>query len=54
MKGTLSNQDFNTLLTVLRNQNYVIFEKPYQLNIVGIRTDSFVSSSKERSEDSVS
>lgn len=45
MKGTLSNQDFNTLLTVLRNQNYTIFEKPYQLNIVGIRTDSFVPNS---------
>lgn len=45
MKATLSNQDFNTLLTVLRNNNYEVFERPYELNIVGVRTDSFVPNS---------
>jgi hypothetical protein len=45
MKGTLTNQDFNTLLTVLKNNNYEVYEKPYELNIIGIRTDSFVPNS---------
>lgn len=42
MKANLSNQELNTLLTVLKNNNYEIYERPYELNIVGVRTDSFV------------
>ena len=45
MKGTLTNQDFNTLLTVLKNNNYEVFERPYELNIVGVRTDGFIPNS---------
>lgn len=45
MKTNLTNNDINTLVTVMRNNNYLVNEKPYQLNVVGIRTDSFVPNS---------
>jgi hypothetical protein len=36
----LTRRQIKTLLSVLKSKNYVIYDKPYQLNIVGRRTNN--------------
>lgn len=38
----IKKNELNILLTVLRNSGYKIFERPYELNIVGVRKDSWI------------
>lgn len=37
----IKNNELNTLITIMRNNNYVIKERPFELNIVGVRTDNW-------------
>jgi len=37
----ITKNELNILLTVLKNNGYKIFERPYELNIVGVRTDNW-------------
>jgi hypothetical protein len=39
----ITKNELNILLTVLKNSGYKIFERPYELNIVGVRTDNWVA-----------
>ena len=39
----IKKNELNILLTVLKNSGYKIFERPYELNIVGVRTDNWVA-----------
>lgn len=36
----LSKNEISTLLRVLKDKNYVVYDTPYKLNIVGVRADS--------------
>lgn len=37
---TLSQNEISTMLRVLKDKNYVVFDTPFKLNIVGVRADS--------------
>jgi len=37
--------ELNTLITIMRNNKYEIKERPYELNIVGVRTDNWTPNS---------
>ena len=37
----ITKNELNILLTVLRNNGYKVYERPYELNIVGVRTDNW-------------
>ena len=37
----IKNNELNTLITIMRNNNYEIKERPYELNTVGVRTDNW-------------
>jgi hypothetical protein len=41
----IKNNELNTLITIMRNNNYEIKERPYELNIVGVRTDNWTPNS---------
>lgn len=41
----IKNNELNTLITIMRNNKYEIKERPYELNIVGVRTDNWTPNS---------